>query len=339
LKLHRYEDNPVLTPRKDSDWESACACNPGAWYDGEKVILLYRGGPDNEKHPIYFGLAESEDGLVFERVSDEPVFGPSNDGFDGGCVEDARIVRFGNIYYVTYATRMFTPGPYWKNPEAPSGGTPSRLQLMPPSYNQNLTRSALAATRDFRTWFRLGPITPASVDDRDAIIFPEELDEECVMLHRPLSWVGPEHGCEKPSIWLSYGADLMSWQEDHLLAQPTYAWESAKIGGGAPPLKTEKGWLFFYHGVDHAGTYRVGAMLLDLNEPLKIIARTPQPLLEPEAPYEKEGLVPNVVFPTGNVIINNTASLYYGAADTCTCVASIGLDEILGYLLSHPWKG
>jgi predicted GH43/DUF377 family glycosyl hydrolase len=332
MKLKRSDSNPILSPLPDSSWENVCATNPAAWYDGEKVWLLYRGGPDTDRHPVSFGLATSEDGFRFARASSQPVLGPSDAGWDGGCIEDPRIVRFGDAYFVTYAARMFPPAAYWRKKFPLNAFNPPLPAEAPVAARENLTRSGLAVTKDFRAWHRLGPITPADVDDRDAIIFPEKIGDEFVMLHRPATWG------EKPSMWLSFGEDLLTWREEHLLAQPAFDWECRKIGGSTPPLRTPHGWLTLYHGVDDDIVYRVGAMLLDLDDPLKILARTPEPILEPEADYERVGLVPNVVFPCGNVVIGETLFVYYGGADKVCCVATCPLAELLDDLLAHPTK-
>ncbi len=332
MKLQRFAGNPILAPRPASSWENVCATNPGAWYDGNKVRLLYRGGPDTDQHPIFFGLAESADGFHFQRVSDEPVFGPSENGFDGGCVEDPRIIKFDGTYFVTYAARMFPPAAYWRKRFPLNAFNPPLPPEAPAAARDNLTRTGLAATRDFRAWHRLGPITPANVDDRDAIIFPEKVAGKFAMLHRPAAWG------ETPSIWLAFGPDLLHWPEEHLLAQPAFDWECKKIGGNAPPLKTEAGWLMLYHGVDAGHVYRVGAMLLDRDNPRKILGRTPRPILEPEADGERVGLVPNVVFPCGNVVIDGRLFVYYGGADRVCCVATCPLEELVEYTRAHPWK-
>lgn len=336
MKLNKCSKNPILSPDPKSSWESACRCNPAAWYDGRTVHLLYRAGPDDDRHPIYLGLAESKDGFTFKRVSRKPVFGPSDDGFDAGCIEDPRIIRLGNVYYMTYAARMYPPGPYWKKTMPLNAYVPDGMKddHAPAAVKWNLTRSGLAATSDFRRWTRLGPITSAVVDDRDAIIFPGKVGGRFAMLHRPSSWVGPKYGCEKPSIWLSFSDDLLNWPEEHLLAQPVFGWEAAKIGGSTPPIRTEKGWLTLYHGVDSQSVYRTGAMLLDLDDPLKILGRTPEPILEPETDEEQKGLVNNVVFPCGNVVIGDTLFVYYGAADTHCCVATAKLKELVDYVAS-----
>ncbi len=155
------------------------------------------------------------------------------------------------------------------------------------------------------------------------------------MLHRPASWVGPQYGCEKPSIWLSFGADLMSWKNDHLLASPIHDWESEEVGGCAPPVRTARGWLVLYHGIDAEEVCRVGAMLLDLEDPRRVLGRTPAPILEPEEIYEHEGLVPNTVLPTGNVVIKDELFVYYGAAQTSTAVATAPLEDLADFVFSH----
>ncbi|HMP74986.1 MAG TPA: glycosidase [Kiritimatiellia bacterium] len=338
MKLERYEGNPILAPHPGRKWEQACATNPGAWYDGRTVHLLYRAGPDNDAHPVYFGLARSRDGFRFKRTSTRPVFGPSADGFDAGCVEDARIVKFDGTYAVVYAARAFPPGAYWRKTIPLNAHNPPLPPEAPAAARENLTRSGLALTRDFITWHRLGPITDATVDNRDAILFPERIGRSFALLHRPASWIGPTHGCDRPSMWISFSEDLLAWNSHHLLASPAYTWEARKIGGSTPPIKTPRGWLCLYHGVDEKQVYRVGAMLLDVRDPRRILARTPEPILEPETPYEREGLVPNVVFPTGNVVIGERLFVYYGGADKVCCVATIKLKELVGHLLKHPWR-
>lgn len=337
MKLIRFEGNPILKPNPHARWESACVCNPAAWYDGKKVSLLYRGAPDDAYHRIYFGLAESSDGFHFKRVARKPVFGPSSDGFDAGCVEDPRVVKFGPTFYVTYATRLVPPGPYYRSKKPLYYHVPPHLKRKeaPAAARLNLTRTGLASTTDFRHWHRLGPITPSDVDDRDAVIFPETIGGKFVMLHRPVTWIGPRYGCAKPSIWISFSDDLLRWTDSRVLAESAFDWDGGKVGGSSPPIRTSAGWLTLYHGVDRAKTYRVGAMLLDLKNPARILARLPYPILEPETAYEKKGLVKNVVFPCGNVVIQGTLYVYYGGADTCCCVATTKLNDLIKELLKY----
>jgi len=339
MKLNRYENNPIITPDPASDWENICTTNPAAWRENGTIHMLYRGGPDTDEHPVFFGHATSTNGYDFVRTSASPVFGPSKDGFDSGCVEDPRIIKFGDTYFVTYAARMFYPGAYWKHTVAVNHFNPKLPPEAPEAVRENITRTGLALTKDFRNWQRLGPITRASVDNRDVIIFPEKIEGDFVMMHRPATWVGPAYAADRPSIWMSFSKDLLVWPEDHILARPEYAWESLKIGGGTPPIKTEQGWITLYHGVDDHHVYRTGALLLDLKDPLHILGRSPEPILEPEMDYEKEGLVPNVVFPCGSIVLNDELIVYYGGADKVCCVASCNLQELIDHLLANPFRG
>ena len=114
MKLRKHKHNPILEPNEQNHWESFAVCNPGAWYEKGKFYLLYRAAGKDDDHRISFGLAVSEDGFNFQRISDRPVFKPSPDGPDAGAVEDPRIVKFGTDFYVTYAARPYPPGQYWK---------------------------------------------------------------------------------------------------------------------------------------------------------------------------------------------------------------------------------
>jgi predicted GH43/DUF377 family glycosyl hydrolase len=111
-----------------------------------------------------------------------------------------------------------------------------------------------------------------------------------------------------------------------------YEWESIKIGAGPPPIKTAEGWILIYHGVDSKKVYRTGVALLDLEDPSRVISRSPHPILEPEIEYERCGDIDNVVFPEGAVVLNDKLSVYYGAADKCCCLATVKIQDLLDYL-------
>jgi predicted GH43/DUF377 family glycosyl hydrolase len=207
VKLQRYEKNPIIAPNPKNDWENLVTTNPGAWYDNQagQVKLLYRAAGDDHEHKVYFGLATSENGYDFKRTSDEPVFGPSQDGFDAGCVEDPRIVKMGQYYYITYATRMFPPGQYWK--EGGPYQPPECPDEFPLVIRENATLTGLAITKDFKTYLRAGRMTCPLVDDRDVILFPEKINGKYAMLHRPMTWVGEQYGTEHPAMWISFSDD------------------------------------------------------------------------------------------------------------------------------------
>lgn len=335
--LKKSDQNPVLSPHSSNYWENLVVCNPGAWYENGLFYLLYRAAGDDKDHVIRFGLAVSDDGVNFKRVSDQPVFEPSIDGPDMGGVEDPRIVKFGDEFYVTYAYRPYPPGQYWKF-EHDVVQLPETGPDAPAVYRKNIANTGLAVTKDFKTWRRLGRITQSNLDDRDVILFPEKVNGRFVMLHRPKQWTGEVYGCEEPSIWITFSDDLMVWNQPSklLISGRRGSWEE-KVGGSTPPLKTKEGWLIIYHGVENGGLghYRVGAALLDLNDPSKLIARLPDWIMEPEHWYELEGLYNGCVFPTGNMIVGDELYIYYGGADKYCCLATCNLEELLNELKKH----
>ncbi len=335
MKLKKYENNPIVAPIPDNQWENLVTCNPGVIYDNGKFHMLYRAAGDDEAHVIRLGYATSEDGFNFKRESSEPVFSPSIDGPDSGCVEDPRIIKMGDEFYVTYAYRPVSPGQYWKFAHdvviLPECGEDA-----PMAYARNLGNTGLAMTKDFKSFRRLGRLTSPVLDDRDVILFPEKINGKYVLLHRPKEYIGEKYGVKWPSIWIKFSDDMMCWEdkESHLLITGREgSWEE-KIGGSTPPLLTEDGWLVIYHGVSDGavGQYQVGALLLDKNNPLKIIARTPEPILSPEHYYETEGFYNKCVFPTGNCIVDGTLYVYYGGADKYIGVATCPIQELLDYL-------
>ncbi len=337
MKLKKYEGNPILRPDEGNPWESLVTCNPGVIRDGETFYMLYRAAGNDTGHVIRLGLAESRDGFHFTRMSPRPVFAPSEDGPDSGCVEDPRIVKFGDCFYVTYAYRAAAPGRYWTFPHdvvmKPQCGSAA-----PKAYRENLGNTALAMTHDFRTFRRLGRLTRPVLDDRDVMFFPEKIGGKYCMIHRPKEFVGERYGVRFPSIWLQYSDDLLDWEgcDNHLLLTGVEGTWEEKIGGSAPPLRTADGWLMLYHGVSGGGCgrYCVGALLLDIDNPLRIIGRTREPILEPEEPYETRGMYDGCVFPTGNVIVGDTLYVYYGAADKYVGVATCKVNELTDFLKS-----
>ncbi|TRX59950.1 glycosidase [Fulvivirga sp. M361] len=335
MKLKKGSNNPVLIPNPTNSWESLAVCNPGAWYEDGVFYLLYRAAGHDDTHYVHFGLATSSNGFDFERVSTEPVFSPSIDGPDAGCVEDPRIVKFDDKYYVTYAYRAYPPGQYWKL--AYDEVTSVDLGENAPSVlKKNIANTGLAISDDLRTFKRLGRMTLPKLDDRDVILFPEKVNGKYVLLSRAKQWVGETFGTDHPAIWITYADDLMDWDfsTSRLLAKGEEAWEK-KIGGSTPPLKTDAGWLTLYHGVDYGGTYRVGALLLDLNEPEKVIGRTTDFIMEPEHEYELNGLYQGCVFPTGNVIVDGVLYVYYGGADQYCGVATCQVEELIRFIKAN----
>ena len=244
-------------------------------------------------------VARSSDGLSIDEVSG-PVFAPSTEWGEYG-IEDARVTKTGGRYYITYAT-----------------------------ISRRGVSAALASTTDFVTFVRHGITFPP--ENKDMVLFPEQIRGDYVALHRPAnSTFSP------PQMWVARSKNLIDWGRHQHLAGGVYDWEGGRIGAGPPPIKTDEGWLELHHGSGRSGpggtgVYAGGAMLLDLEDPGRVLRRSPQPILVPEADYELEGFVGDVVFPTGVVETGDTLLVYYGAADTATAVVELSRREVLDAL-------
>lgn len=335
MKLKKYEDNPILSPNPENAWENLTVCNPAAWYENGTFYLLYRAAGDDEAHHIHIGLATSKDGFNFVRALNKPVLSPTENNFDAGSVEDPRVVKFADEYYMTYAFRPYPPGQYWKY-SYDKVVAPSLSSFAPKCLRENVGNTALAMSKDLIHFKKIGRLTEPGLDDRDVILFPEKINGEYYMLHCPKEYVGKGYGTEHPAIWIKKSDDLMSWNvESKLLLKGTEWWEQ-KVGGNTPPIKTDAGWMMLYHGVDDKFCYRVGACLLDLNDPTKVLYRTKDFIMEPETDFEKTGLFKwGVVFPTGNVLVGDTLYVYYGASDQWCCAATANIHELVAFIKAN----
>ena len=330
IKLEKYQNNPILVKNEKNKWESLCVLNPAVIYNEEEMLfyMLYRSAGNDKQHYIYIGLATSEDGIHFKRQSDKPLIAPDVKGADGGGVEDPRLVKIDDYYFLTYASRPFAPGQYWREDKEYFGFQP---KAGPRTLIYNDTQTHLAVSKDLKNWKKLGRITDSRFDDRDVVIFPEKINGKFVKISRAMNKCGGGYQNKKPAIWLSYSDDLLEWrEEEHLLYEGKESWEDEKVGGSCPPIKTSEGWLFIYHGVSSKDKqYRVGAMLLDLKNPLKILGRTKDFIMEPEFHFESDGFYSGCVFPTGIVEVKNKYYIYYGAGDQCICLATIEKEKLL----------
>jgi beta-1,2-mannobiose phosphorylase / 1,2-beta-oligomannan phosphorylase len=306
--LERHSENPILLPNQDAWWESKAVFNPAVLYDGKKIHMLYRAVGEYERYVSRVGYAFSKDGFNFKRTN-SVVLGP-NEGYEKYGTEDPRLIEIENRVYVSYVvlSDYVTAGPINSS-------------------------TALATTDDYYNHTRLGIITGRESDNKDVVLFPEKINREYLILHRPRSWIGPKFGVDKPSIWIAEGNTLTTFDRHALLMKPERDWEALKIGSGPPPIKTKHGWLLIYHGVDKNLVYRAGAALLDLSNPFEVIARTNKPVLEPREPYETIGDVNNVVFPTGACVIGKRLHVYYGGADKVCCLAVVDLDPFLEFIM------
>ena len=297
MKLRRYEGNPILKPKPENAWESENVFNTAVVYDHGLFHLLYRAmGKDGISR---IGYAVSTDGFNFFRF-DKPVFTPKRILEPRGC-EDPRIVKIENRFYMTYT-----------------------------AYSEKGMRIGLASTDNFINWKRYRLEWP-EMNNKNAVLFPEKINGKYVLLHRPMDK-------EPMGIWIAYSDNLAEWYGQREVMAPLgdVDWESKKIGAGAPPIRTEKGWLLIYHSVDEDDVYRLGAAIFCLDDPSKLLYRYPEPILEPETYYELRGEVPRVVFACGACEVRNKYYIYYGGADRVICVATIDKEELLGEDISIP---
>ncbi len=294
MKLRRFSNNPILKPIKKHKWECGAVFNCATVFDGKIVHLLYRAIGEYDTYISSLGYAFSKDGFNFKR-NDNPVFEPKEKYERFGC-EDPRVTQIDNTFYMTYTA------------------------LSSRAWSGKGNRVALAATMDFRSFERQGIILP-EMENKDAAIFPEKVSGKYVMYHRTM-----------PDIWIGYSDNLKEWYNHKIVMSPREGlWDCKKIGAGPPPIKTEQGWLLFYHGVDEKRVYRLGVALFDLNDPSRLIARQEEPILEPEEPWELEGDVPTVVFNCGAIEKDGMYYVYYGGADTVIGVATVSKEEALDF--------
>jgi beta-1,2-mannobiose phosphorylase / 1,2-beta-oligomannan phosphorylase len=322
LDLDRVPHNPILSPKQENSWEAFNTFNPAAIYEDGKVHLIYRA--QGYDYVSVLGYATSNDGYHIHERFDEPIYLPTepfeftgpnkpkhishfyvSGGGYGGC-EDPRITRIDDRMYMTYV--------------AYNGWSPPRVALTSISVDDFLNRRWL--------WEKPVLISPPGVVDKNAVIFPEKVNGKYVIMHRIY-----------PDILIDYVDDLnfdgttFLKNEFKISPRPTM-WDSRKIGAGAPPIKTKDGWLLIYQSVGNQepGRYKIGAMLLDLNDPTKVLHRSNAPILAPDMKYENEGFKAGVVYPCGAVVIQGTLFVYYGGADSYICVATANLDHFLAEL-------
>ena len=332
MKLVKHPNNPILKPNPNNQWEELCVLNPAVIYVEEEKLfyMIYRAAGNDKTHIIHLGLATSKDGVNFVRQSDKPLLSGDPNGLDAGGCEDPRVVKMGSYFYLTYASRPFPPGQYWREDKEYFGFQP---EYGPKVLNWNNTLTHLAISKDLRNWKKLGPITDAHFDDRDVVIFPEKINDKFYMISRASERCGKGYPNENPAIWISSSDDLLRFDEYSLLMKGEEDWESKKIGISTPPIKTKDGWLVIYHGVSKIDdSYRVGAILLDLKDPTKILYRTKNFIMEPEAEYETNGYYNGCVFPTGIVEKDGLLYIYYGAGDKVICLATVKLVDLLKHL-------
>jgi predicted GH43/DUF377 family glycosyl hydrolase len=344
----RFAKNPVIRPEdvppSIDGWNVMCAFNPGAFtYKGRIGLVLRvaerptpkngeiesihfdasgkiqveafkltdpkltagdtRGfsydGVDHLTTISHFRLAWSDDGENFEVEPNPMLLGESE--YETLGIEDARVSELEGRYYLTYT-----------------------------AVSRNGYGVGMRSTTDWKNFEHHGIVIPPF--NKDAALFTEKINGKYYMLHRPTG-----SGLGGPYIWIASSPDLINWGEHKCIAKARPGmWDSARVGAGAAPIKTKAGWLEIYHGAEvlgeHSHRYSLGALLLDLNDPTKVLARSVEPIMEPIAEYERTGFFGNVVFTNGHVVKGDEILLYYGAADSYSCGARLSIASILSSL-------
>jgi len=299
----RYKGNPILT-KDDIPYPVETVHNAGVTKFKGRYIMLFRSHLATGRSII--GLAESGDGFNF-KAHPEPFMVPSKDAqfaeYEEYGVEDPRITALEGAFYITYS-----------------------------AYSRHGVRIGLAKTSDFDSVERVAFITQA--DYRNTVLFPEKINGRYVKLDRPNSEISPW------SIWISFSPDLRHWGDSKIVMKPVmYHWDQMKIGPGAPPVRTNKGWLSIYHGVFptmDGCVYRLGVALHKLDEPERILGIGNRWILQPEDDWEVVGYVHNVVFTCGAVAEEDgSLKLYWGGADKVMCAGTAVIDELVELCLSN----
>lgn len=327
VKMTKSFSNPIITPQGHHSWESLQTFNAAACYIDGKVHFFYRALGDDYISRI--GYATSEDGINIDMRLNYPVYNIITH-YD----EDPEVLR-----HAYSAKDIYASGGGWAGCEDPRVTCiDDMLYMFYVAFDgYNMPRIAMTSISidDIRThnwnWKPAQIISPPGIVDKSGVLFPEKINGKYVIMHRifPDILIDYVDSLDFPRGSYLNGTHRISVREGH--------WDSRKIGAGAPPLKTKHGWLLLYYGVDdrNASQYKMGAMLLDLEDPSKVLYRTDEPIIEPSHWYENEGHKAGIVYPCGAVIVDDMLYVYYGGADTVVCVAHAPLETFLQQLIQH----
>jgi beta-1,2-mannobiose phosphorylase / 1,2-beta-oligomannan phosphorylase len=255
--------------------------------------VIHYGGEDYLTTLSQLRLVASNDGVHFAEPGDCPLIGGQGE-LESYGIEDCRVTQLGSTYYLTFT-----------------------------QVSINGVGIGLRSTTDWRRFTSHGMIFPPH--NKDGALFEEPIDGKYYALHRPSSlFIGGSY------LWIAESPDLVHWGQHRCIARTRPGmWDSARLGAGAAPIRTPEGWLEIYHGATAENRYCLGALLLDLHRPWKVLARSREPLMEPTADYERVGFFGNVIFTNGHLIDGDQITMYYGASDSVICGARLSTEEVL----------
>jgi predicted GH43/DUF377 family glycosyl hydrolase len=344
----RFLTNPILTTQdikpSQPDLKVECVLNPGVFsFEGKTWLLLRVAERPVQKEGFISFPVLQEDGTmnILEFDKNDPDINLS----------DARMVGYKDKTYLSTISHLrlvcSDDGVHFYEPDdfptkifgqgalETFGIEDSRVSLIDGVYHLTYTQVSengvgvgLMRTGDWRNFSREGMIIPPH--NKDCALFEEKIGGKYYCLHRPS---GIALGGN--FIWIASSPDLLHWGGHHCIVRTREGWwDSARVGAGAAPIRTDAGWLEIYHGADANHRYCLGAVLLDLADPTKVLARSHDPLFEPMADYEKTGFFGNVVFSNGHLVDGDKITLYYGASDEVICGATLSIERILSEILS-----
>lgn len=330
----------VLEPTKNK-FEERAVLNPGVYQEGEFVHIFYRAIDAENQSSI--GYAKLKGPMQLIERWDHPIINRGPSPYESKGVEDARIVKTGDTFYMTYvvhdgknALTAYASGrdlmklrkkgiisPLIKYDEAARLFRQEKLKdryFMFESYYEEF------AGKDVMLW------------SKDMFPFPRKIGNQYAIIHRilpdiQLVYFNNFKDLQNKEFWENY----LNHLAHYVLLENKYWFESRNVGGGAPPVETPEGWLMIFHAVEELNKsriYHAAAALLDLDDPLHVIGRFDYPLFSPEEDWEKSGFVNNVVFPTGTAIFGDDLYIYYGAADQRIAVAKVNLEHLIHDLKS-----
>ena len=291
-RAKQTEKDRFLVPYHDPEKGAGILSIPlGEDYDFSDVRVIRRKNEFYLTSLSHFIIGKSRDGVNFDFSENVRIFPETS--YEEYGIEDARITELDGIFYVTYT-----------------------------AVNRNGTYVALMTTKDFSVFERKGVLFAR--DDKDCVIFPEKINGKYFAMHRP----DTEENAEL-DIWIAESDDALVWKSEGALVGARLGFtESARLGAGAVPMKTEKGYVEVYHSADEKNRYFLAAMLLDKTDPSKVLAKSKRPLVYPTESYEKEGFVNEVVFTCGVTDDGDYLNVYYGACDQSVALARIPMSEI-----------
>lgn len=338
----RFIENPLIKPSDLTPLipgaKIECLLNPGVFLYQDKVWLLLRVAerPQQEEGKISFPVNKIDGtiGIITINTDDKDL-----------DLSDPRIINYRGKDYLTTLSHLrlvcSDDGINFYEPEgyAPITGMGEqetfgiedcRVASMNDGFHLTYTKVSPFAvgvgymfTKDWKTFERRGMIFPPH--NKDCAFFDEKIGDKYYALHRPSS---PELGGNY--IWISESPDRLHWGNHQLIATSREGmWDNVRVGAGASPIKTEKGWLEIYHGADNENRYCLGLLLLDLKNPTTVIARSKTPIMVPTEEYEKTGFFGNVIFTNGHYVKDDTIHLYYGASDEVICGAQLSISQLL----------